>query len=95
MGVGFHDLSSAAIEVAQACPNITVIGSAVRAVNILKAIKAIGPERVCFGSDTPFALMHVELAMYEALLRDQVTAVEKALILGGNLQRLLQKGSNS
>ena len=89
-GVAFHDLSNAAIEVAQACPNITVIGSAVRAVNILKAVKQLGPERVCFGSDTPFAMMHVERAMYDALLRDQVTPEEKSLIMGGNIGRLLK-----
>jgi len=87
-GVAFHDLSNAAIEAAQECSNITLIGSGVRAVNILKAIKTLGAERVCFGSDTPFALMHVELAMYEALLRDEVTEDEKSLILGGNIARL-------
>lgn len=87
-GVAFHDLSNAAIEAAQECPNLTLIGSAVRAVNILKAVKTLGAERVCFGSDTPFALMHVELAMYDALLRDEVTEAEKALILGRNIARL-------
>jgi predicted TIM-barrel fold metal-dependent hydrolase len=87
-GVAFHDLSDAAIEVTLQHPNITVIGSGVRAVNILKAIKNLGAERVCFGSDTPFAMMHVEVAMYDALLRDQVTEAEKALIMGGNIARL-------
>ena len=87
-GVAFHDLSDAAIEAAQECPNITMIGSGVRATRILRAIKILGAERVCFGSDTPFAMMHVELAMYEALMRDQVSAQERALILGGNIKRL-------
>jgi predicted TIM-barrel fold metal-dependent hydrolase len=87
-GVAFHDLSDAAIEVAQECPNITLIGSGVRAVNILKAVKKLGPERICFGSDTPFALMHVEIAMYHALLAEEVSTSEKALIMGGNIKRL-------
>ncbi|MCJ7700955.1 MAG: amidohydrolase family protein [Anaerolineales bacterium] len=87
-GVAFHDLSDAAIEAAQECPNITLIGSGVRAVNVLKAIKTLGAERVCFGSDTPFAMMHVELVMYEALLKDEVTDTERSLILGGNIARL-------
>jgi predicted TIM-barrel fold metal-dependent hydrolase len=87
-GVAFHDLSDAAIEAAQECPNITLIGSGVRAVNILKAIKKLGAERVCFGSDTPFAIMHVELAMYEALMKDEVNQTDQALILGGNIERL-------
>lgn len=92
-GVAFHDLSDAAIEAAQECPNITLIGSGVRAVNILKAIKTLGAERVCFGSDTPFALMHIELAMYEALMRDEVSDEERDLILGGNIQRLFGLGN--
>ena len=87
-GVGYHDLSDAAIEAALECLNITLIGSAVRAISVLKAIKALGARRVCFGSDTPFGLMHVELAMYQALLKDEVTETEKALILGGNIARL-------
>jgi predicted TIM-barrel fold metal-dependent hydrolase len=89
-GVAFHDLSDAAIEAARECPNITMIGSGVRATNILKAVKTLGAARVCFGSDTPFAMMHVELAMYEALMRDQVTEDERALILGGNIKRLFR-----
>lgn len=87
-GVAFHDLSDAAIEAAEECPNITMIASAVRAVNVLKAINKLGAERVCFGSDTPFALMHVELAMYGALMKDEVTETERSLVLGGNIKRL-------
>ena len=87
-GIAFHDISNACIEIAQECPNIMLVGSGVRAVAILKAIKTLGAGRICFGSDTPFAMMHVELAMYEALMRDQVTEEERALILGGNIKRL-------
>jgi uncharacterized protein len=87
-GVGFHDLSNAAIETAAAHPNITLIGSAVRSIPILKAIKRLGADRVCFGSDTPFELMHVELAKYHALLDGEVTPEEKALVMGGNIMRL-------
>ncbi len=88
-GVAFHDLSEACIEAAQECPNITLIGSGVRAVNILNAIKTLGADRVCFGSDTPFALMHVELAMYQALMQNEVSAADQELVLGGNIARLL------
>ena len=65
-GAAFYDLSAAAIAVAQEHPNLTLIGSAVRAIPILTAIRTLGPNRVCFGSDTPFELMHVELAKYRA-----------------------------
>ena len=41
------------------------------------------------GSDMPFRLMHVILAMYRAMLRD-FDETEQAKILGGNLARLLK-----
>ena len=87
-GVGHADLTNAAIEFARECPNLTLIGSAVRTRAILKAIKSLGAQRVCFGSDTPFELMHVELARYNALLDGEATEEEKALVLGENIVRL-------
>jgi len=87
-GVGFHDLSNAAIEVAAEHPNITLVGSAVRAKPILKAIHALGANRVCFGSDAPFELMHVEVAKYHALLEREISAEDKALVMGENILRL-------
>lgn len=60
-GVAHHDLTNAAIEIAQQYDNLTLIGSAVRTIPIIKAIKTLGSSRVCFGSDTPFSLMHVEV----------------------------------
>jgi predicted TIM-barrel fold metal-dependent hydrolase len=89
-GVAHRDLSDAAIEMAQECPNLTLIGSAVRPRAILKAIKTLGADRVCFGSDTPFELMHVEVAKYNALLDHEVTREEKRLIMAGNIARLLK-----
>lgn len=87
-GVGHADLTNAMIEFAQQCPNITLIGSGVREVAVLKAIRTLGASRVCFGSDTPFSLMHVEVAKYHALLDGEVTPQEKSLIMGGNIARL-------
>ena len=55
---------------------------------ILKAIRTLGADRLCFGSDTPFSLMHVEVAKYRALLEGEVTPEEEALIMGGNIARL-------
>ncbi|KPK48544.1 MAG: amidohydrolase [Planctomycetes bacterium SM23_25] len=87
-GVGHADLTRATIEFAAECPNLTLIGSAVRAPAVLAAIRTLGAERVCFGSDTPFDLMHVELARYRALLGGEVGDDEKAAVLGGNVARL-------
>jgi predicted TIM-barrel fold metal-dependent hydrolase len=66
-----------------------MIGSMLRHTSALDAIKTIGAGRVSFGSDTPFALMHVCVAEHNALLDDEVTPEEKAQIMGGNLLRLL------
>ncbi len=90
-GVGFPDLTDACIEMAQDCPNITLIGSMVRHVPILKAIRTLGPERVCFGSDTPFALMHVCVAMYKSLLADEFSTKDYAKIMGENILRVLNR----
>jgi predicted TIM-barrel fold metal-dependent hydrolase len=88
-GTAFHDLSRAAIEVATEHPNMTLIGSAVRAQSILRAITALGPHRVCFGSDTPFELMHVEVAKYRALLEDEFTGSDISAIMGGTIGQVL------
>jgi predicted TIM-barrel fold metal-dependent hydrolase len=88
-GVAFHDLSDAAIEVMAEHPNILGIGSAIRHVNVLKAVRKLGPERVAFGSDTPFNLMHVEVAAYKALLEDEVDQAGLDAVMGGNIARLL------
>jgi predicted TIM-barrel fold metal-dependent hydrolase len=65
-----------------------LIGSAVRSKPILKAIKTIGAKRVCFGSDAPFELMHVELAKYRALLAKEISDTDRDAVMGGNIMRL-------
>ena len=87
-GVAFHDMSSAAIEVAKEYPNITLIGSAVRTNSVLNAVYSLGFERVCYGSDTPFEPMHVEVARYRAMLDGEVSDEARRAVMGGNIQRL-------
>ena len=88
-GTAWRTLDRAAVETATLYPNITLIGSAISEIPILKAIKELGSNRLCFGSDMPFRLMHVQLAAYRAMLRDAGDA-DRNLVLGGNLARLLQ-----
>ena len=90
-GAAVNDLSQAAIEAAQQCPNITLVGSEARAGSILKAIKTLGANRVCFGSDTPFEIARVELAKYHALLDGYVTQEEKDMVLGKNIERIFSQ----
>jgi predicted TIM-barrel fold metal-dependent hydrolase len=87
-GAGLPALDRSAIEITQEYSNITIIGSGVEARAVLKAIQILGITRVCFGSDTPFCLMHVELAKYRALLRD-FSEEDQTKVLGGNLAQLL------
>jgi hypothetical protein len=88
-GVGFKDLSNAAIEVVLDNPNITAIGSAIRPINVLKALKTFGADRLCYGSDTPFNLMHVEVAAFHALMDGEFNDDEKHMIMAGNIARVL------
>lgn len=90
-GAGFPALDRAAIEVASDNPNVTLIGSAIHERAIMDAVRAVGPKRVCFGSDMPFFLMHTRLALYRALLRDEAPE-DVADILGGNILRLVGQG---
>jgi len=87
-GVGVPSLHKAAVEFARRHDNMFLIGSAAESRAILDAIRTLGPERVAFGSDTPFGLMHVELARYEALLRDEDDGTRR-LVMGEALARLL------
>lgn len=88
-GAAWRTLDRAAVETATLYPNLTLIGSAISETPILNAISALGAHRLCFGSDMPFRLMHVQLAAYRAMLRDASDA-DRDLVLGGNLARLLQ-----
>jgi predicted TIM-barrel fold metal-dependent hydrolase len=88
MGMTNKDMIDAVIEVAQECPNMVLIGSATTPAAVLKAIKVLGADRVCFGSDAPFQMQHVVLAVYEALLDGEVSDQDKALVMGGNIARL-------
>ncbi len=87
-GVGHADLTDAMIEVAQECPNIMLIGSMVRTKAVWKAIKQLGADRVCFGSDTPFDIMHACVGKYKALLED-MPMDDQLKIMGGNLLKTL------
>lgn len=87
-GAGLPALNRSAVEMAQQHANITLIGSSIGDRPVLDALQALGSARVCYGSDAPFHLMHVCLAMYQALLRD-FSAADRANVMGGNIARLL------
>jgi predicted TIM-barrel fold metal-dependent hydrolase len=80
-----------AIAIARRFPNVYLESSAVVALRFLEmAVKELGPEKVLFGSDGPENDSRVEL--YKIRLLKLVPA-DEAKVLGGNIQRLLPKGS--
>lgn len=88
-GAAVNDLHVAAMEVAEECPNVTLVGSDSNPASIMDAVKRLGAHRVCFGSDAPFQIMRVEVAKYNALFDGYVTPDEKELIMSGNIARFL------
>ena len=88
MGMTNNDMNDAVIEMAQECPNMYLVGSATTARAVLKAIGLLGADRLCFGTDAPFQIQHVVRATYDALLEDELSQEEKALVMGGNIARL-------
>jgi len=89
-GAAYKDLSNAAIEAAKNNKNLHLIGSSISSISILNAIKKLGASRVSFGSDTPFGLMHVEVAKYNAMLKNVVNKEEKEQIMALNIVRILK-----
>ena len=87
-GAAIPTLDRSAIETAQQYPNITLVGSSINELAILRAIQALGPERICFGSDTPFGLMHVRLAMLKALMRD-FSQADQSKVFSENISRFV------
>ncbi len=91
MGGYFH--SADAIEVARAYPNVYLETSAMPyPVRIRDAVRAIGPERVLFGSDGPGCQPALEL---DKVRRAGLPEAELNLVLGGNLRRLLARVGGS
>ena len=87
-GAGLPTLERSAIEVACQHDNITLVASGIPETAIWRALRILGPGRICFGSDTPFRMMHVQLAMIQALLRDE-NEMDRRLILGVNIAKLV------
>ena len=78
-----------AIAVAQAHPNVylDLSGSFITGWWITRLVRAVGADRVIFSSDIPF--IDLRYGLGRVLFADLAPA-EKALVLGGNIRRLLR-----
>ena len=81
----------AAIDVARRYPNVYLDTSSVVFFQFLeKAAKEAGPDKLIFGSDGPELDSRVELYKVRLL---KLPPAEEAKVVGGNIRRLLPKGS--
>ena len=86
--MGYREWTSDAIEAARDNPNL-YLGTTIAAFEptvIERAVRELGPERVVYGSNWPNC--YSDLAV-EAIRRQKLGAEAEALVLGGNLARIL------
>ena len=89
MGMTDKKMVRAVIEIAEECPNMTLIASATWDREALQAIKALGVSRVCFGSDNPFRKMRVVKAMFQTSFEEELSNKEIEDFMGKNLANLV------
>lgn len=80
--------SWSAVRAAMRCENLYLETSGARSPGvILEAVKALGAERVVYGSDFPYLRPEVERAKIGSL---RIPDEDKELIMGGNMARILK-----
>jgi uncharacterized protein len=87
--MGYREWGSDAIEAARDNPNL-YLGTTIAAMEpsfVERAVRELGPERVIYGSNWPN--LYSDLAV-EAIRRAKFGQEAEALILGGNLARILE-----
>jgi predicted TIM-barrel fold metal-dependent hydrolase len=86
--MGYREWTSDAVEAARDNPNL-FLGTTIAAFEptvVQRAVRELGPERVVYGSNWPNC--YSDLAV-EAIRRQKLGAEAEALVLGGNLARIL------
>jgi len=87
-GAGSPDIHDAVIELAAQYPSWRLIDSEADYRKILVALDKLGPERICYGSDTPFCPMRFEWGIRQVIYQD-LNDAERAMVFGGNMQQML------
>lgn len=87
-GAGSPSLHDAVIEFAAQHPNWYLVDSEADYRKVHKTLKVLGPERICYGSDTPFCPMRFEWGIRQVVYQD-LSAGDRAKVFGGNAARLL------
>jgi hypothetical protein len=87
-GSGVPDLNAAVVDLAQRFANCWLVDSEADYRQAQRAVAALGAERLCYGSDTPFCEMRFELGIRRVVYQD-LSPTEREAILGGNAARIL------
>jgi hypothetical protein len=87
-GSGRPALHDAVIDLAGKYKTWYLIDSEADYREVLKALKTLGAERVCYGSDTPFCPMRYEFAL-RGVIYQELSEADRAKVMGGNIARLL------
>ena len=86
-GSGQPDVSEHVIDVAKNHPNMYLIGSAIGVDRVKNAIDLLGPDRVLFGSDTPFYSLEENKKAYLEMLSQYDESVLRK-VMGENARKL-------
>ena len=86
-GAGEPDVSQRVIETAARNPNMYLVGSAIPVAKVKAAIDTLGPDRILFGSDTPFYDAADVIREYDRMLSGYDEEVRRK-IMGENAGRL-------
>lgn len=87
-GSGYPHLHDAVIDLAARYPSWYLIDSEADYRKVLQAVQTLGPERVCYGSDTPFCPMRFEWGLRQVVYQD-LNSADRAKVFGGNIARAL------
>ena len=87
-GAGSPSLHDAVIDLAAQHLTWYLVDSEADYRRIHKALKVLGPERLCYGSDTPFCPMRYEWGIRQVVYQE-LSSPDRAKVFGGNAARLL------
>jgi hypothetical protein len=87
-GSGYPNMCDAVIEYAAQYPNWYLVDSEADYRSVLKALQVLGPDRLCYGSDSPFCPMRFEWGLRHVTYQD-LSAADQAKVFGGNIARAL------
>lgn len=86
-GAGTPDVSESVIQVAARNPNMYLVGSAIPVEKVKNALDLLGPDRILFGSDTPFYNAKEIISQYDRMLEDYSEDVKRK-VMGENARKL-------